>query len=160
MLPKGVTRVSETVANPFSTHCLELKMEKKTKKSLSILKHFFSERIVRENIYRTCAKSHRGGLLFFSSSASQNKKEFTVPKLLRYEGNVNISVNIPHSNLKNYVGPHVEGNTNTSYFCYYFNCRRLLLTDFFGTIFLLWLHIFTRFSSLSKKKKQFYFTTR
>ena len=133
---QGCYKSLENRLQPFFLTLFGTK-NKKTKKNLSILKHFFSERIVRENIYRTCAKSHRGGLLFFSSSASQNKKEFTVPKLLRYEGNVNISVNIPHSNLKNYVGPHVEGNTNTSYFCYYFNCRRLLLTDFFGTIFLL-----------------------
>ena len=75
-----------------------------------------------------------------------------MPKLLRYEGNVNISVNIPHSNLKNYVGPHVEGNT--SYFCYFFNCRRLLLTDFFWNYFSsLITHFYTFFFPEEKTNK-------
>ena len=80
-----------------------------------------------------------------------------MPKLLRYEGNVNISVNIPHSNLKNYVGPHVEGNT--SYFCYYFNCRRLLLTDFFWNYFSSLITHFYTFFFLEKKpiKVQIFF---
>ena len=65
------------------------------KRKLSALKN------PMENIYRTSAKCHREGLL--------ERKKFTVPKFQRYEGYVNISVNIPHSNLKDYIGPHVEG---------------------------------------------------
>ena len=64
-------------------------------RKLSALKHLM------ENIYRTFAKCHhREGLLV---------RKFTVPKFQKYEGYVNTSVNIPHSNIKDYVGPYVEG---------------------------------------------------